>query len=53
MGSISKIKGSLSNPKTDDIVQRYAIYGAIAILLMLVVKRTINKYSRKKKKIQF
>ena len=53
IGSISKIKGNLSNPKTDDIIQRYAIYGVLAILLMLVVKRTINKYSRKKKKIQF
>ena len=53
IGSISKIKGNLSNPKTDDIVQSYALYGAIAILLMLVVKRTINKYSRKKRKIQF
>ena len=53
IGSISKIKGNLSNPKTDDIVQSYALYGAIAILLMLVAKRTINKYSRKKRKIQF
>ena len=53
IGSISEIKGNLSNPKTDDIVQSYVLYGAIAILLMLVVKRTINKYSRKKKKIQF
>ena len=53
IGSISKIKGNLSNPKTDDIIQRYAIYGVLAILLMLVVKRTINKYSKKKKKIQF
>ena len=50
---ISKIRGKASNPKTDDVVQSYALYGAIAILLMLVVKRTINKYSRKKKKIQF
>ena len=53
IGSISKIKGNLANPKTDDIVQSYALYGAIAILLMLVAKRTINKYSRKKRKIQF
>ena len=39
IGSISKIKGNLSNPKTDDIVNRYLLAGVGGILVLMLVSR--------------
>ena len=46
-------KGKSSNPKTDDIVNRYLLAGVGGILVLMVVSRIRRRYSRKAKKIQF
>ena len=50
---ISGGKGKSSNPKTDDIVNKYLIVGIGGVLVLALVSRLRRKYSRKAKKVQF
>ena len=50
---ISGGKGKSSNPKTDDIVNKYLLVGIGGILVLALVSKIRRKYSRKAKKIQF
>ncbi len=53
INNILKINGTIFNPKTDDIIDRYLIQGGAAIIVMLTIIVVRNKYSRKKRNIQF
>ena len=46
-------KGKSSNPKTDDVMNRYLLSGVGGILVLTLVSRIRRIYSRKAKKIQF
>ena len=46
-------KGKSSNPKTDDVMNRYLLAGVGGILVLMLVSRIRRRYSRKAKKIQF
>ena len=50
---ISGGKGKLSNPKTDDVMNKYLLVGIGGVLVLALVSRLRRKYSRKAKKIQF
>ena len=50
---ISGGKGKSSNPKTDDIVNKYLLVGIGGVLVLALVSKIRRKYSRKAKKIQF
>ena len=50
---ISGGKGKSSNPKTDDILNKYLLVGIGGILVLALVSKIRRKYSRKAKKIQF
>jgi len=50
---ISGGKGKSSNPKTDDIVNKYLLVGIGGILVLSLVNKIRRKYSRKAKKIQY
>ncbi len=51
--NISGGKGKSSNPKTDDVMNRYLLAGVGGILVLILVSRIRRRYSRKAKKIQF
>ena len=53
IGTISEIKGDLSNPKTDDLMQNYLLVGIGGLLVLALVSKIRRKYSRKAKKIQY
>ena len=46
-------KGKSSNPKTDDVMNRYLLAGVGGILVLMLVSRIRRRYSRKAKKIRF
>ena len=46
-------RGKLSNPKIDDSISRYVIYGTIAATMIIAMINVRNKFGRKRKKIQF
>jgi len=46
-------KGKLSNPKTDDIVNKYLLVGIGGVLVLALVSKIRRKYSRKANKIQY
>ena len=50
---ISGGKGKLSNPKTDDVMNKYLLVGIGGILVLALVSKIRRKYSRKAKKIQY
>ena len=50
---ISRAKGNLSNPKTDDIMHNYILVGVAGVLVLMVVRKIRRKYSRKAKRIQY
>ena len=50
---ISGGKGKLSNPKTDDVMNKYLLAGIGGLLVLALVNKIRRKYSRKAKKIQY
>ena len=50
---ISGGKGKSSNPKTDDVMNKYLLVGIGGISVLALVSKIRRKYSRKAKKIQY
>ena len=51
--NIKETTKTIYNPKTDDVVSKYLIYGILGTLVLAIIIRIRIKYSRKAKKIQF
>ena len=46
-------RGKLSNPKTDDSISRYVIYGTIAATMIIAMISIRKRFIMKRKKTQF